>query len=130
MTRIFLIQIAFIVLNILNAVHDADRIKKHKRIYHAYFGGGYIIAIGLVCWLTGFWYLGPPLLFLRQLTFDPFLNKLRGLPINYIPSNPKSLIDQLENKIFGRNWNLKAIVYVLCLLVSEFLLITSVYANR
>jgi hypothetical protein len=45
--------------------------------------------------------------------FDTSLNSLRGLPLDYVAQKPKSIIDQIEKKVFGKNGILPKMVYLL-----------------
>jgi len=119
------IQGGFVIINLLMAWWHSALIKKQKRISHGIFGAGYLLAVAIVCIITHNWLQGPPLLFLRQLVVDPALNVMRVLPVHYTPKNPKSIIDQVENKLFGPHWNAKIATYIILFIVTEVILIMS-----
>lgn len=83
------IQAGFVLINLAMAWWHSRLIKQHKKIRHGLWAALYILAIGAVCVLMKNWYFGPALLFIRPLTFDPFLNVLRKLPITYTPKKPE-----------------------------------------
>jgi hypothetical protein len=110
-------MIYYAVFCILLAFVNYRVIKKGLRVYHALNGLCHAIAFFLL-WhfvdiqtaLAG--------LFMARVVFDVCLNKFRGLPIDYVPQKPKSIIDQLEKKIFKEGISPK-IIYVfimVCLL--------------
>jgi uncharacterized membrane-anchored protein YitT (DUF2179 family) len=103
--------IIYAVFCILLAYVNYRVIKKGLRVYHALNGLCHAIAFFLL-WhfvdiqtaLAG--------LFMARVVFDVCLNKFRGLPIDYVPQKPKSIIDQLEKKVF-RDGLTPKLVYVL-----------------
>jgi len=44
--------------------------------------------------------------------FDVTLNLLRGLPVDYVPAKPASIIDQVEKKLFNKNGLIPKIIYL------------------
>jgi hypothetical protein len=104
-------MIYYAVFCILLAFVNYRVIKKGLRVYHSLNGLCHAIAFFLL-WhfvdiqtaLAG--------LFMARVVFDVCLNKFRGLPIDYVPQKPKSIIDQLEKKVF-RDGLTPKLVYVL-----------------
>lgn len=100
---------------------NAKRIASDKKIYHGLNGFLHCGAGVIIGWLSG-WQNGVALLFLTRVVFDVSLNAFRGLPLDYIPSKPISLIDRLEAKIWGKNGYTPKIVYLIisvCLLLAK-----------
>lgn len=105
------IMICF-AFNVLNALHDAWRIKKHLKIKHWINGTLYLIVVA-VCSFIWSWLLILPLLCLRPLVFDSLLNIFRGNDLDYQPENPESVIDDWENRLFGSlAWELSTLLYL------------------
>lgn len=103
--------IAFAFLN-------ADLIKKEKRIYHGINGAIHLTIAGL------FWYYSDlchalAALCIARVLFDWSLNLFRGLPLDYLPSKPKSIADRIEKELFGGNG---LIGKLLCILFAVILL--------
>lgn len=95
-----LTEVAYILCCLALAYVNAVRIGGDKRIYH-----GLNALVHLVCWavvflLTGSWWIVAALPFIGRLFFDTSLNLMRGLPLDYMPAKPKSIIDQAEQRFF------------------------------
>ncbi len=123
------------VFNLANALHDSKRIKKHKRIYHGVNGAAYLLLVGLMIWwitlsdVAFTLHLGKRSLHVpawldsslfavsallnRQISFDGILNRLRGLSFFYVSPSPKSKIDILEIKLFGKSGYIVTIIYLI-----------------
>jgi uncharacterized membrane-anchored protein YitT (DUF2179 family) len=104
-------MIIYAVFCILLAFVNYRVIKKGLRVYHALNGLCHAVAffalwhfVNIQTALAG--------LFMARVVFDVTLNKLRGLPIDYVPQKPNSIIDQLEKKVFKDGLTPK-LVYVL-----------------
>lgn len=92
----------FIVINIVLAYIDSNRIKQGKRIYHGING---LLYGGLTACTYFLTYSIPSvfaLLFLRIPVFNSALNLFRGLPINYTSKTTTSIIDRLTYGIIER----------------------------
>lgn len=105
------------------AYYDSQRIKKDKRIYHGINGALHIVII-IAC---GIWihpYVAAAMLFEARLVFDISLSLWRGLPFDYVPENPKSLVDKIEQRVFDEDGIAPKIVYanafILFLLLKTF----------
>lgn len=120
MVTLIINQFIFAAFNIGLAWYHAILIKKNKPIKHGWWAASVLIIIGLFA-LINPWYI-PVLSFLRQLVFDPFLSKFRGLPWSYRSNATTSIIDKIENKIFP-TWKSERIFYFILFLISESLLI-------
>lgn len=61
--------------------------------------------------------VGAAMLFEGRLFFDVPLNIMRDgwRNIGYVPKNPKSIVDQLEQKVFGKNGIAPKVVYLVIL---------------
>lgn len=124
-------QLALASFNLLNAAHDAFRIRAHKRIYHGLNFGVFTLLVALLCWRAG-WNFGVITLFCvsafcnRNITFDIPLNKFRGLKWDYVSTAkpPKAILDRIEIRLFGYNGRapviMYAVVWVVCLIIKMF----------
>ena len=126
--------------NLINSQLDAYRITRHKTIAHGINFGAYaVFAMVLYC-LTNkpvlTWSAFPYadlIIFCfsaftnRQFSFDIPLNLRRGLKWDYVTKAdpPKSILDRIEIRIFGRNGRAPFLVYgvvwVVCLIIKIFL---------
>lgn len=132
MITYLLAQLILSSFNLLNAVHDANRIRLYKRIYHGLNFGVYALLVALLCW-KAHWNAGVITLFCvssfcnRQLSFDIPLNLRRGLQWDYVTKAdpPKSILDRIEIRLFGRNGRAPFLVYgvvwLVCLIVKIWL---------
>lgn len=110
-------QLVLAFWNYINSRIDAYRILKNKTIAHGINFGAYCVSIGVLVYL-GRYELKTIILFCcsaflnRQLSFDIPLNLRRGLPWYYqsIANPPKSLMDRIERKLFGVDYDGKKIV--------------------
>ena len=105
-----IVQLPFILFNLINSRIDAYRILKHKTIAHGINFGAYF-----ALYLLLYFILKPSLLtailmgisafFCRQITFDIPLNLRRGLKWFHVSTAtpPKAVLDRLEIKFLGRN---------------------------
>lgn len=88
-------------------------IKANKRVYHGLNG-----MLHLAVWIAVFFTMKSLLLtlslpFVARVFFDTSLNLWRGLPLDYVPKNPKSRADKIEKEIFGNNGLLPKIIWLL-----------------
>jgi hypothetical protein len=104
-------MIYYAVFCILLAYVNYRVIKKGLRVYHSLNGLCHAIAFFLL-WHFADIQTALAGLFMARVVFDVCLNKFRGLPIDYVPQKPKSIIDQLEKKLF-RDGLTPKLVYVL-----------------
>lgn len=121
-------QIVLTVFCIFFAYANYRAIKIDTRIRHAIngvFAGSYILFFSIEI----SWMLGLILLVEARLIFDTFLNIFRFIKscgliaaINYVPYQPKSIIDKMEKKVFGYNGIAPKIVYLLIVIGLNFLL--------
>lgn len=110
-------QVVLIGWNVINSRVDAYRILRHKAIAHGINFVAYAIIVGVLIWLGRFELkdailFGTSAFFNRQLSFDISLNLRRGLPWYYqsVAQPPKSLMDRIERKLFGMDYDGKKIV--------------------
>lgn len=92
---------------------NAGVIKEGGRIYHGLNG-----LLHLICWfciwlVTKEWALLAALPFIGRLFFDSALNIMRGLPLDYVAKNPKSIIDKAEKGLFGNNGIIPKVIYLI-----------------
>lgn len=121
-------QLVLIIFNLLNAWHDAERIRLQKRIYHGINFGVYALLFGVLCWAFH-WNVGVIALFsvsafcCRNISFDIPLSLRRGLKWDYVSTAkpPKSILDRIEIRVFGYNGKAPIVVYsavwILCLII-------------
>lgn len=115
-----LAQFFLVMFNLLNALNDAARIKKNKRIYHGLNFGAYALYCAALCWLAR-WNAGVITLFSvsafcnRNISFDIPLNLRRGLKWDYVSlaKPPKAFLDRIEIRLFGYNGRLPVLVYAI-----------------
>jgi hypothetical protein len=112
---IYVLMVAF-VWCIVNAEIDRYIIEVKKKVpNHAANAGFYLGFVIVACFFTD-WRLALPLLCLRPLVFDNYLNLRRiDKGLTYQPKKPDSVVDRIENAIFGhRNaWTLSNLVYLI-----------------
>lgn len=117
--------------NYVNALIDARRIRKGKRIYHGINFTAYALFCALLCWLAEWdaWQIilfGVSAFANRQLSFDIPLNLKRGLKWDYVtPAKPpKAILDRVEIRLFGYNGRAPVVVYVavfvICFVIKFF----------
>lgn len=111
--------LACVIFCIVNGEIDARKIKKNKKVNHEANAGLYLALVIVLSFLTD-WKLGIGLLCVRPLVFDQYLNVRRGLPFNYQPLKPDSVVDRMENKLFGHKhaWLVSNLIYLTGLAVS------------
>lgn len=110
-------QLALAFFNLINSRVDAYRILKNKTIAHGVNFGAYAVFSAFIVWL-GRYDLKVIILFCvsaffnRQLSFDIPLNLRRGLPYYHqsTANPPKALMDKIERKLFGVDYDGKKIV--------------------
>ena len=101
MTNLIL-SLVFIVINIILAFIDAQRIKKGKHIYHGVNGAIYGSLVLIAYLFTHNIFSIFALLVLRIPVFNSALNLFRGLPINYTSKTTTSIIDRATYGIIER----------------------------
>lgn len=133
-------QLTLAGFNLINSRVDAYRILRHKGIAHGINFIAYAVFAVVLYYLTCkpvlTWSAFPYadlIIFCfsaftnRQFTFDIPLNKRRGLQWDYVTKAdpPKSVLDHIEIRIFGRNGRAPFLVYgviwLLCLVIKFIL---------
>lgn len=117
-------ELVYIFVCTLLAYINYRVIVADKQVYHWLNG-----LVHLVCWATVYllthnWILMIALPFIARLFFDTMLNLFRGLPLDYVPKKPKSVIDKLEKSVFDNNGVLPRAIYLVVIIVLNFLLWT------
>lgn len=113
----YLAEILFVIVNIAMAKHHANLILKDKPIKHGWWGLLYLIIAGVVCYYLKSWWLFTASLVLRKVVFDAALNLFRGKALFYVSSSPKSIVDIVHYKIFGKYAELYVTFYAVVLLM-------------
>lgn len=103
------------------AALNAYWIRKDKRILHGLNGLAHALIIGF-CGYTIDWFIVIPMLFQGRLMFDVALNLFRGKEFDYVPENPKSIIDKIEKKVFGEDGVFPKVIYLNVFAVSLLLM--------
>jgi hypothetical protein len=106
--------IIYALFSILLAWINSILIAKGKRIWHGLNGAIHLSAaiyFGLAVHLS----MGLSILLIARLFFDVSLNLFRHLPIDYVPKEPKSIVDKIEIFLFEDNGWLPKIIYLLLL---------------
>jgi hypothetical protein len=87
-----------------------------KRVFHAVNGIAH-----LLFWVAAFkfssWLILLLLPFIGRLFFDSALNLFRGLPLDYVPAKPKSIIDKVEKRFFGKDGETPKLIYLLVIII-------------
>lgn len=78
-------------------------------------------AVAVWCYLTFGWASAVSALLIARICFDFALNLFRGLPLDYVPKNPKSIADKLEKWVFGNDGLTPKIIYLFLFIVINFL---------
>jgi uncharacterized membrane protein len=91
--------ILFVILNMVLAYFDANKIKQNTRIYHGINGLVYMALLTLAYLLTSNWLLIAGLTILRIPVFNTALNYFRDKELTHISKHTTSIIDQFTNKI-------------------------------
>jgi hypothetical protein len=110
-----MIYASFILANILLAFIDSRIIQARHKILHGLNGAVYLVAVGVVVWLTLDYWLIPILLLTRAVVFGPALSLFRGLKWNYISPAPTAITDRIAKSVFGNRGTLMYGVYLLIL---------------
>lgn len=105
-----LYQILYMLICIPFAYLNKEWIDKGKKILHGYNGLLHLIAAS-VGWWAWSWEVFIVVLLDARIVFDITLNKFRGLEFDYVPLKPKSIVDKIEQKIFGDDGVTPKIVY-------------------
>lgn len=113
---IIIIKIAYIVFCVLFAKWNAVRCIQDKKIRHGINGAIHLILAFLIGYLYG-WKYSVWTLFAGRVFFDAAINYFRFGIIDYVPSNPKSIVDQLEKKVFGNDKTLPFMITVFMLVI-------------
>lgn len=93
--------VLYIIFCIILAYINYRVIISERRVYHALNGLAH-----LAFWVIVFFTMESLILtlafpFIARLFFDVALNLFRGLPLDYVPRNPKSIADKVEKAVFG-----------------------------
>lgn len=123
-------QLIYLAFCLILAFINYRVIKANKRVYHGING-----VLHLACWITVFLItknilITATLPFIGRLFFDTALNKMRGLPLNYVSdwvktNNPRaSKTDRLEWQIF-KSGLLPKVIYLIVIIVLNVIYILS-----
>lgn len=109
-------QAIFILINVLMAASDADKIKRDKLPDHFLNAASYGLAVIVISFIFGmniveFLIFAVACACNRQLFFDIPLNLMRKLKWDYVSPEPLSKVDQIEKKLFGNNGRIPNYIY-------------------
>jgi hypothetical protein len=120
---ILAIQFVYAVLCVGFALLNAKVIKDDHPVYHGVNFWCFHVpcAILMDMKLDNHWiFLAAPLI--GRVAFDWPLNLFRGEPVDYVPENPKSLLDRMEKSVFGMDGCTPKIIYLLLLIPVNLIL--------
>lgn len=112
-----IIEAIYIAFCLILAYVNKRLIAYDKRIRHGWNGLFHAVFLLTVIWLNNKWFPACVLPFVGRLFFDAALNLMRGLPLDYVAKNPKSLIDQIEKSVFGNDGILPKVIYLVLIIV-------------
>lgn len=113
-------QILYCLFCIGLAYIDYKKISQGKRINHFWNGLIHLTAAALCFFFFG-WNISVALLLFARVFFDVSLNNFRGLALDYVSPNPKSIVDIWEKKIFGNDGLFPKILYLAIGVILQFL---------
>ena len=90
---------------------------KGKRIKHFYNGLLHCAAAIGAWFIFRNWQAPLIILLLARLVFDTLYAVFMGHSIDYTTPTPRSLVDKLEQKVFGRNGVLPKIIYAFIIVI-------------
>lgn len=106
-----IIQAFYILFCLGLAYYNARLIKQDKRIYHGLNGLAHFTMWGLSFLITKDFILLAMLPFMGRLFFDVALNLMRGLDLDYVTDDPRSIIDCAEQLFFKEDGLTPKIIY-------------------
>lgn len=86
-------------------------IQDGKKIKHGLNGLLHASAAG-IGWIFWGWPVAVIILCNTRVVFDISLNLFRGLPVDYVPAKPLSIVDKIEKWMFKGNGLLPKLVYL------------------
>jgi hypothetical protein len=107
-----IIEGIYIVFCLLLALYNKRRIAYDKHINHGLNGALHIIFLAVAVIITKSWFPVAALPFIGRVFFDGSLNLMRHLPLGYVSSKPKSIIDKGEKSVFGNNGVLPKVIWL------------------
>jgi len=111
--------ILFVILNIVLAYFDANKIKQNIRIYHSLNSLIYTTLLFLAYLLTKNWLAVAGLTILRIPVFNTALNYFRDKKLTHISKSTTSIVDQFTNKIPEKigYWMYHSILFLISLIL-------------
>lgn len=111
-----LIQIAYALACVGLAYINYRVIEAGRRVYHG-INGAIHLATAILATLHSGLIAGICILLVARLSFDMALNKFRGLPVNYVPLRPTSVVDKIEKRVFEGDGYLPKLIYLVALFI-------------
>lgn len=119
------IEALYIIFCLLLAYINKRLIVYDKRVKHGINGLLHAVFWSVVLLITRSWFPACVLPFLGRLFFDASLNIMRGLPIDYVAKNPKSIIDKFEKSVFGYDGILPKVIYLIIIIILNIFYVSS-----
>lgn len=100
------------------AMLNSKWIADGKKILHFWNGVIHLTIAGIFALRYHWWHFFTILLIAR-VTFDTALNLFRfgWSGINYVPLDPKSIVDKMEKKLFGTDFYTPKLIYILLIVI-------------
>jgi hypothetical protein len=114
-------QISYAVFCVFFAWRNAVKIGRNQRILHGVNGYIHFSICSGIALSSGSWVLGLSYLLVGRIFFDWSLDLFRGLPLNYVSLNPKSILDRLEKRLFGINGLAPKVVYAVLVIILDLI---------
>ena len=105
-----MICLTYILFCIFFAWLNSRWIKNGAGIKHGINGAIHLVAAAAYGYFYH-WHYFFLVLLITRLFFDVALNLFRGLPVDYVAMQPRSIVDKVEKKIFGNDGWLPKLIY-------------------
>ena len=108
-----------IILNVVLAKIDANKISRNLQIYHGINAAVYLVYLAVCYFITGSAFLALGCAIARILIFNTSLNYFRGLSLDYTSQTTTSVIDKITNPIIKKlgYWNYNIALTIVSLIL-------------
>ena len=108
-----------IILNVVLAKIDANKIKQNLQIYHGINAAVYLIYLAVCYFITGSVFLALGCAIIRVPIFNTSLNYFRGLSLDYTSETTTSVIDKIANPAIKKlgYWNYNIALTIVSLIL-------------
>lgn len=119
---VIIVQILYVLFCIGLAYINWLIIRSNERVYHGVNG-----AVHVLFWLAAYlatkeWLLLIILPILGRFVFDAALNTFRHYPLGYVSKTPKSIVDKLEQGLFGNDGYWPKVSYLISVIILNLFL--------